>query len=227
MSATTVTWTDLANQALTRLNQDRINSIDDETVLAGRIRDMRVQVATEVLEEHDWGSATKRALLSAEAGDPVGLWRRQFALPSDFVRPTKVWEYEISDTNEVSHSSQFREDWKAESNILYVGEEGSPFTRANGKVGELIAMAYIAYVETDLGLWSPGLRKCVVYKLAAELAVGTTGGIKFQDSLDSKYERQLRHAQTLDTSREGNQLHRYQNDDHGAYRYSYSNVSGS
>ena len=220
MSATTVTWTDLANQALTRINQDRINSIDDTTVLAGRIRDMRVQVATEVLEEHDWGSATKRALLSLDAASPVGLWQRQFALPSDFVRATKVWEYEVSDLGVVSHSIKFREDWKAEGSVLLAGEDGSPFTNATKKMGELCALAYVAYVETDLGLWSPGLRKCVVYKLAAELAVGTTGGIKFQNALDSKYERQLRHAQTLDTSREGNQLHRYSNDDFGSYGYS-------
>jgi hypothetical protein len=215
MSAASVTWTDIANIALGSINQERLASIDDTTLMAQRIRDMRRQVATEVLEEHDWGSATNRQTLSAKTGTPVGLWLQHFSLPSDFVKPTAVWNYSTDELGVDSHGGPYRHDWKAEgSTTLYVGEKTSEWPAANTLNSEKVAIAYVAYTETDLGKWSPSLRRCMALKIAVELAIGTTGDAAYLNSLENRYARQLRRAQTLDTSLEGTALQRYSNDDH-------------
>lgn len=215
MSAASITWTDIANIALGSINQERLSSIDDTTLMAQRIRDMRRQVATEVLEEHDWGSATKRQTLSAKTGDPVGLWLQHFTLPSDLVKLTTVWNFSTDDLGVDSHGGPFRHDYKQERATLYVGQKSTPFPIATvGGNTENVAIAYVSYTETDLGLWSPSLRRCMALKIAIELAIGTTGDANYLNSLEARYARQLRRAQTLDTSMEGTALQRYSNDDH-------------
>lgn len=215
MSASAITWTDIANLSLAMINQERLDSIDDDTQLAQRIRDMRLQIVTEVLEEHDWGSATKRATLSQKAGTPVGLYLQHFVLPSDLVRLTAVWNYSTSDLGVESHGGPYRHDWKEEQATLYVGERTNPWPSADlSGATEKVAVAYVAYTETDLGLWKPGLRRCIALKLAIELSIGTTGDVNYSKLLEGRFQRALRRAQTLDTSMEGASLHRYSNDDH-------------
>lgn len=223
MSATAVTWTDLANLALIRINQDRLDSIDDETVMAGRIRDIRRQVATEVLETHDWESASKRVRLSELSGGILGLWEKSYTLPTDFIRCSFVWNHGLATDGSVSSDGPRRHDWKVEGNVLYVGELRDNRS-SNSSSSEKMSMAYVAYTESDLGIWSPHLRRAIAAKLAADLAVGTTGGLKYSQALEADYERVLRRAQTLDTARLGNQMQRYDNKDHGMRTYSYSNA---
>lgn len=209
-----VTWTEIANLALTRINEERLGSISDDTVMAERIRDIREQVSSEVLEEHDWGSATKRAVLAAKAGEPDGLWLEHYAIPSDFVRCTAVWPTSLDSDDNVVHNGPPRHDWKMEGATLYVGQKHTPYMGSVLTTSTAHAMAYVAYNDTDLGQWSPSLRRCIALKLAIDLAVGTSGGVKFQNYLDGVYQRELDKARRMDTSREGNELHVYSNQDH-------------
>lgn len=214
MSATAITWTEIANLALTRINQKRLGSIDDNTVMAERIRDIRALCATEVLEEHDWGTATARALLSPKAGSPVGLWLHHYAIPSDLVRVTAVWNYETDSEGEVTHYAPFRHDWKHEGGTLYLGQRTTRWPTVTTPSAGGVAIAYVSYTGTGLGYWSSALRRCVALKIAADLAVSTAGGVQYANQLDADYQRALRRAQTIDVSKEGAALRVYSNDDH-------------
>lgn len=219
MSAFAATWTTIAQMALVRINQERIGSIDDDTQMAETIRDLRLQVAAEVLELHDWGSATGRSYLTAIAGEINGLWHHQYGLPVDFVRATAVWPYTVgTDGTTKRPAGVFEAAWKVEGDRIFVGGNVGPFSgqAVAGSSGH--ALSYVRYQETDVGRWSPTLRRCVALKLALDLSVGTAGADNLHRSIEAEFERSLRRGAFSDTSREGAAMQRYDNGDLGDTR---------
>ena len=220
-------WTNLSNAALLRINEARIVSINDTGELAQRIRDIHEDVAREVLEEHDWGSATKRVdLTEVASSDPIiGLWEKRYELPADFIRATRVLPKNVATDGTVSYGAKEITDWRAENSRILVGalDEvlGSRFPSADG-----VSLVYVAYDETEMGRWSPTLKRAVAALLASRLAVGTVGSVQLQAKTEAEYERLLRKAQRFDTYREGAHQVRYDNTDHGFQGETYSSLSG-
>ena len=210
-------WTPIARAALKRINEERITSIDDTTLLAQDVRDQKDDVAKEVLEAHDWNSATKREGLTKSNDPIVGMYHSHYGLPSDFVRAINVFPKGTTEDGTVVWGAVPFIDWRAESDKLLLGNR-SP---ASAGVG----LTYVAYDETMMGRWSPTLKAAIAALLASRLAVGTVGSTKLQDRAEAEYERLLRRAQRFDTYREGDLQQTYDNDDVGETSPTYSQLT--
>lgn len=194
-------WTQVANLALARISQKALVSINDDNELASRIRTVLVSVAKQVLEAHDWNSATKRVRLSKLSESPVGDWAAQYTLPADFIRATRIFPTSETGTGWTEDPVSF-ERWKAEQGVLLVGQD-SGWTTASGVVG----LVYIAYQETNIVFWSELLKDCIACLLAVRLATNVKGSSTLSERLFREYEHLLQRAQLADTHREGNSLH--------------------
>lgn len=227
MAVPVVTRTTIANLALARVAEERVDNVEaDQTRMAQLIRDIWDQAVVEVLEEHDWNSATNRQVLSPKAGVPDGPFTNWFDKPSDLVRLTAVWRYSEDDSGNPYHGGPFVNDFKLERESIYVGSSGGPFRNTLNASGQY-ACAYVRFDNADLGLWSPGLRRAIAMKLAVELSISTAGGAQYLSANEDAFERYLRKAQTRDTSREGSAFHSYSNHDLGGQESGYSQLMGT
>jgi len=210
--------TGIANSALTRINETLLTSIDDNTERAQRIRFLLPDICKEVLEMHDWNSATKREVVSRVAGGPYGEFAVKFTVPASWVRQTAVMWTSEPDSGQRAYGRPFTE-WSVQSRELHLGI--SP-----GESADQCYFVYVAYDETQAGNWSAQLRNAIAVLLASRLAVGTAGGIKLQSALAGEFEHAVNRAMRLDTSQEGSYLDRYNPDDEGFRIYSYSQLNG-
>jgi hypothetical protein len=78
--------TSIANMSLARIGAARINTIDDTSVSGQACRDLYAQTRDSLLRDWTWNFAIARADLAECADPPEFGWRRQFQLPSDFLR---------------------------------------------------------------------------------------------------------------------------------------------
>ena len=210
--------TGIANSALTRINESLLVSINDEDERAERIRHLLPDICKEVLEMHHWNSATKRVIVSREAGGPFGEFAVKFAVPDDWVRQTSVIFTTEPETGQRQYGKHFNE-WIVEGRHLLLG------LNAN-ESGDQVMMVYVAYDVEKAGGWSAQLRNCMAVMLASRLAVGTAGGIKLAEAFQGEFERSYNRATRLDTSSEGAYLDRYNPEDVDASVYSYSQLNG-
>lgn len=211
-------FTGIANSALTRVNESLLVSINDEDERAERIRHLLPDICKEVLEMHNWNSATKRDIVTRQAGGPHGEFSVKFTVPDDWVRQTAVLLTVEPDSGQRQYGKYFTE-WRVEGRELFLG------LNAN-ESSDQVAFAYVAYDVTKAGEWSASLRNCMSVLLASRLAIGTVGGMKWVEFLLSEFERAYNRATRLDTSSEGSYLDRYNPEDEGMSIYSYSQLNG-
>ena len=93
------TWLNMANTALTRINKQVLQTLDDSSTSAMLCNQLIPQCVKMILNQNDWHSARKRALIAPQLDTPAFGYDHQFAMPSDFVRLVKVeseypWEKE-------------------------------------------------------------------------------------------------------------------------------------
>ena len=210
--------TGIANSALTRINESLLTSINDEDERAERIRHLLPDICKEVLELHDWNSATQREVVTRQTGGPHGEFAVKFSVPTDWVRQTSVIYTSEPATGQRQYGKFFTE-WKVEGRELLLGLNPN-------ESADQVAFAYVAYNVEKAGEWSASLRNCIAVLLASRLAVGTAGGVKMAEYLEGQYERAYNRATRVDTSREGSYLDRYNPDDEDQRVYSYSQLGG-
>lgn len=78
--------TQIANLALSRISQDQILSLDDDSPSARFCKSFFDQARDEVLQSNPWRFAVKVAELSALTSEPLLEWEKEFQLPSDCLR---------------------------------------------------------------------------------------------------------------------------------------------
>ena len=81
--------TDLCNEALRLVGQDRITSINDGSVNANTCKLFYATSRDAVLRDNNWGFAKKRLEL-AETTTPVFGWNYAFGLPADNIRVIRL-----------------------------------------------------------------------------------------------------------------------------------------
>lgn len=166
--------TSIANEALLRIGEARIASIEDTTdpnaVFLSSVWDTSLrQVSSEV----PWKCLTARAVLSASATAPAFTWDVEFPLPVDCLRP--LW------FNGHSHPD----------NSYFAIEGGSILT--DDTTGQL---TYTAFSE-DVTTYSPELIEALALLLASKLAFVRRQESQMSSELDALYRKlvQMRASQ--------------------------------
>lgn len=164
----------IVNDALVRIGQPTITSLTDGTRKANIANALYALKRDEVLSEHKWNEATKRASLAQLAAAPAHGYDYAYQLPADFIALTRIvngGEYRL----EVAASGRVLVTNLAEVKIVYVGRIEDPT------------------------IFSPQLGRCIAIKLAAAMAGALTGSETLGARLTEEYSYALAEARFLDS----------------------------
>lgn len=174
--------TGIVNLALGKIGAKRIANIDEDSNQAIRARDIWEYIRDEVLEAGEWKFAKTRVALAQSTTEPLYGWDYAYPLPSDFLKlclgtpedpsvyPTgNAWVIETLPSGRMVLLT----DYDNSSNDLYIN--------------------YIRRV-VDVTKYSPSFVSALAFRLAAELAIPLTEGMKKYNTLISIYEVALRKA---------------------------------
>jgi hypothetical protein len=164
----------ICNRALDLLGQAPIVSLADDTP-PGRIMSRQYALSRDVvLRSGFWNSATRRALLAADATAPAWGYARQFLLPVDCLMVTGI---EADDL--------YGEPWRVEGRHILTDAAGP------------LRVRYVALIE-DPGLMDPLLAEAITIRLAADCAASIPGSASMKESLEAQYQATLRLGRAMD-----------------------------
>lgn len=158
----------IINRALSRLAQQRIISLNDDTNAAKLVNAIYDEVAEEVMSRGAWTSTLFRAQLSRLSDTPTFGYRYTYQLPTlpRCIRVLGVDEYRPGII-----------DWKVEGDKLLTDEPA-------------ISIKYIGFVE-DAQKYDVDLKQAIVWALVAEMCYTFTGKDDTADRLADKAERKI------------------------------------
>lgn len=199
------------------------SSSDDQYILCERYYDDAVK---EVLCEHPWNEAKKRAYLIQSSTDPLFGYDYRFAVPSDCLRVVRLgdgdndwdfWEIEngyiLTDVADTPQSYTVGDDYIAGQYLTYSDVTYSIDTSFTASVWATDLAAYLTsqtgdytvlkieyiYNLTTISLWSPKLKDAIAQKLAVKVATGITNDPKSKIDLINEYENlTMRKARSVD-----------------------------
>lgn len=88
----------ICNRALTKVGDDRIISIDDDTERARVLKALWDDLVDSEIRARNWNFAMKRASLAALVSTPDWGFDYEYQLPADCLRPVQISEYFLSDS---------------------------------------------------------------------------------------------------------------------------------
>jgi hypothetical protein len=162
---------DVCNKALDKVGQNPITSLTDGTKAANLCLRNWPLIRDQVLRDHPWNFAVKRAVLAASGTAPVWGFTAKFPFPSDLLRLIEVrdlstGEYQIEDR-----------DIHADGTVLYI--------------------RYISQV-TDPNTFDALFVDTVATRLAAELCEALTQSTSKKKALFDEYDDSLTRAKRAD-----------------------------
>lgn len=169
-----VTQIAICNSALAKVGQGPIQSIDQNTRAAQIIKSIFSLIQDEVMAEHRWNFALKRASLSPTASTPEFEYDYEYDIPSDCLR---VLELETDVT-------QIDNDWVVEGKKILSNDA-------------TIKVLYI-YRNVDYNSWSPGFAEVMAWRLAQEIAYALTQSNDREKSCSDNYAKALARARSTD-----------------------------
>lgn len=161
----------IANNALTLIGAEPITSFSDDTTQGRAINRVYDDLRQELISEHPWNFAVKRASLASSTTAPVHTYARAFTLPTDCLRVLDA----------------------VTGGYLYGIEAGAIVTDATAP----LAIVYIADV-TDVNKMSPYFRRALTYRIAGTIAFQITGNATLENSMSARAERELNLARHYD-----------------------------
>lgn len=167
----------IANQALRRLGANAILSFEDPTAEGILVNDTFDEIRDDLLREHPWNFASKRASLAASATAPLWGFERAFPVPADFLRLLEVYQqslYEVKVEHIDGVGSAFVTDLEAPLSILYT-----------------------ACIE-DPNLYDPKFRKALSLRCAMEWAEPLTATSSVLELVAQEFGQALRDAERAD-----------------------------
>lgn len=165
----------IANQALTRLGQERIMSFQDNNNRAVCMAENYYALRDSVTEERMWSFATVRAISETGARDE---WDAAWvhSKPLDWLQVKRVFRTVDKDVVE---------DWSAEGISILVKDYKRVYLWGVKKV-------------EDVGQWTEQASQVLAFRLAAEAAVPLTENVELQQTMWALYEQKLREAAATD-----------------------------
>lgn len=182
------TDTDLVNQALTEIGQDRIISLDD-TVNSKVIQTANFQlprIKPAVLRTRDWNCARRRAALDLLPTDlSFGEWGFSYSLPANCLA--------------VRRFVGLTEEDRGQRFSVEQDDNGKPILLTN------VDNAAIVYTFnlTDVNRWDSLLFDACATRLAIQFAISFARDLKFLTSLWEVYKAKLEEAMGVDESEGG------------------------
>lgn len=161
---------DICNKALSLIGQEAIVSLDDDSPQAYACRTHWAPLRDEVLSDHSWNCATKRAVLGRLISTPAYGFKYYFQLPSDCLT--------VIETSPVV-------DFQVESGLLLCDTES-------------LAIKYVRS-EDDSTKYSPKLSAAFSYLLAAELAYQSTSSASLAEGFRGIGKEKILDAKATDS----------------------------
>jgi len=114
-----VSAVEICNRALNALGQSAITALTDDTTRAELCQRFYTDLRDELLQDHPWNFAIRRASLAASATEPDFEWTYQYPLPTGCLRVLSVFTADTSDQWEVE-GGMILSDLSAPLEIRYV-----------------------------------------------------------------------------------------------------------
>lgn len=163
-----ISRTEIANQALTRIGAQRITDLDDDSVKNARVcRVVFDPTIREIGRMADWNCLMKRETIGQLSTAPAFGWDHQYQLPADYLRMVKLNGHE------------------------YRGQPGDEFDVEGGRLltdAEEANVLYVAYTD-DSAKYDSLLVAAIVTLLGAKMAVTIAGDRDLASGLMTEFER--------------------------------------
>jgi len=169
-------WTDIANQALGRLQSKLINNLTDGSATANYCRLFMGQAIEDVYNEEDWTSATKRETLDLLTEEPEFGYDHAYQMPGDFLRLVEGGGIESTG-----------EDYSIEGNQLLTDADE-------------VELAYVAR-PSDPTTIPPHLRKAIAMRLAYLLCIPLTSNEQLSQRVAAEYNESIVRARSAEGKR--------------------------
>lgn len=168
-----VTQVKICNNALIECGADRISSITQDTKSAILLNAVYEQVRDQVLADHPWNFAIKRATLAPTSDEPEFEYDYEYDIPSDCL---KVWDLYPGDIAFVCEGNRKLLCNESEIDCIYI------------------------YRNEDESSWSHNFAEAFSLALAAKIAFALTGSLPLRESLEKRYKNYLAQARSTDGS---------------------------
>lgn len=161
---------EICSRALMLVGDDPISSFSDRSDRARTCATLYPMARRDMLRQHLWNCAIKRVLLPSLTGAPAYGWAHWFAKPGDWLRVI-----DVGDCGD--------DDYAFEGNRILSNQT-------------TLKLRYVANVSE--GYWDDSLTDVMVRRMAADLAYPITKSAALQQTMEQKFERQLRIAKNID-----------------------------
>lgn len=171
----------ICNSALSKLGNNRINSLTEGTPAANLCLEQYGKLRDHLLRSHDWNFAASRVKLAQLSSTPEFGYDYQYALPSDWMRTISV------------HPGDSRRQ--------HITDYATESTEAEGRVLRTdypdVYLRYVRAVE-DPNVMDPAFREALAWRLAMELAVPLAKSGSLRDRMAAGFEDALAIAKSID-----------------------------
>ena len=171
----------ICNSALSKLGNNRINSLTEGTPAANLCLEQYGKLRDHLLRSHDWNFAASRVKLAQLSSTPAFGYDYQYALPSDWMRTISV------------HPGDSRKG--------HIADYATESSDAEGRVLRTdcrdVYLRYVRKVE-DPNVMDPAFREALAWRLAMELAVPLAKSGSLRDRMAAGFEDALAIAKSID-----------------------------
>lgn len=181
---------EISNKALNKLGHGPITSLADGTKAANLCSRNWEQIRDQVLRDHPWNFAVKRAALAADSTPPAWGFGQQFPLPADCLRLLEIDGYE-------------KTEWQLEGRSILANDT-------------VLRIRYVARI-TDPNVYDVMFVDAVATRLAMELCEPLTQSNQKIQALAELYDDSLTRAKRVDAQE--NPPARFEEDDWVLVRY--------
>jgi hypothetical protein len=169
-------WVSIANRALRRCGNTRIQSLDDKVEAARAVKDVYEEARDDVLAAHPWNCNKADTHLAADADAPDSGFTYAYTVPTD-PYCLKVWSLDYDHHGEA--------EWEVKGRKIHT-DEAAPL--------------YIHYGKriTDPEEFPPFIVKAIAEAIAARIAFRLTNSTSREEKCEEYAEKALRDARSAD-----------------------------
>ena len=174
-----VSTVDVINVALRRVGSSRIVSLTEDSASATVANDLFDRVLDDLLRQHAWNFATRRAKLAQLSSEPTFEFDHAYTIPADWIRTVSV------------HPNS------AGAGTMFYREEQLDDKRVILTSADEVFLRYIARV-TDPNLWTTDFRNAVSMTLARDFAIPLGNSNTMHINFDTLSRRVIARARSSD-----------------------------
>lgn len=186
---------EICNRALTAIGHKAITSLDEGTERADICNRLYAGLRDELIQDHPWNFATRRAELAAISEAPAFGWDYQYQLPTDCVRVLGLCDAPVlASNNTVVVNELYQEpgSWEVEGRRILTNEVAP------------LQVIYLSNAPTE-DEFPPKFTAALVLRIAMDLAMPLTESGQRREMLGKEYLAAIRSARGQDSREKGPQ----------------------